>query len=161
MDKLAILGNKTTGQWVRFLLCAVVGSVLIYSALEHLLNPYQFVNSISNYSIVPDSWGYWIAFFLPSLQVMTGVLVFTRSCRLEALIISTVLFAVFSTAQTTAFFRGLDIECGCFGSRSASVGVTSVSFVVSLLFISALLLRYSVLDKTTSHVVLLLEPQKR
>jgi putative oxidoreductase len=148
MDKLVTWETETTGQWVRFLLCIVLGSVLIYSALEHLLNPYQFVNSVANYSMVPESWSYWIAFVLPNVQIMAGCLLFTRTFRLEALAISTILFAVFAAAQTSAFLRGLDIECGCFGGHSASVGVTSVGFVVSFLFISALLLRYSLLYKS-------------
>ena len=159
MDKLITWESETTGQWVRFLLCVILGSTLIYSALEHLLNPYQFVNSIANYSLVPEVWSYWIAFFLPTLQIMTGVLLFSHSYRSEALVLGTILFAVFAIAQISAFFRGLDIECGCFGSRSASVGVTSVGFVVSFLLISALLLRYSAVDKSTSCVVPPLESQ--
>lgn len=118
----------------------VIAIVFVFSSLEHLSNPFAFVRHIDNYRLLPFVASYWIAFFLPFIQMMVGVSIFIEPFRSAALQIGSGLLLVYTTVQISAFVRGLDIHCGCFGNSSTSVSVMSIAFT-SLLLTAAVFLQ--------------------
>ena len=57
----------------------------------------------------------------------------------EAALLATGLMGVFTVAVIAALARGLDIECGCFGTADATrVGVVKVVENVGMLIVAAL-----------------------
>ncbi len=123
------------------LVSALLGGILVYSGVEHLVNPYIFLRSITNYAILPAAACYWAAYFLPFIQLIVGTCLVFGLFEFASTTTSFVLFSTFFIAQTTALVRGLNIDCGCFGSNSSPITATSVAFVFALCVASAVLVR--------------------
>ena len=82
------------------------------------LDPVQFAHDIDHYKILPWTIGAGLAFYLPWLEIFSGLSLIFRLFYRGALAILTALVVVFLVATITAKVRGLDITCGCFGHAS-------------------------------------------
>jgi uncharacterized membrane protein YphA (DoxX/SURF4 family) len=74
-----------------------------------------FFEDVMNYHLTPWDVTMVIAVYLPWLEVVVGVALLTPWLRLGALSITAGLTVVFLGALGSAWWRGLDISCGCFG----------------------------------------------
>ncbi len=103
---------KTAGIWfLRLLLAAVLG----YAGAAKLGDPAAFATSIEHFRLVPPVGAALLAVYLPWLElVLAGGLLLERGKRPAALL-SGLLFAAFTLVLASAWARGLDVECGCFG----------------------------------------------
>lgn len=91
-----------------------VGLIFIYAASGKIMDPAGFAESISNYRLLPDALIPLTAHWLPWLEVFAGLsLVVGRQVQ-GAAAIATGLMAIFTSAVAISYFRGLDINCGCF-----------------------------------------------
>ena len=77
----------------------------------------------------------WIAIWLPLLELILGLMLLFNIWLLPGAIINIVLNIIFTIAVFSAYYRGLDISCGCFGEDS---GIVSGSKVFSNLVLLAL-----------------------
>jgi len=101
---------------------------LIVSASGHVFNSYQFLSGVLDYQLLPDGVAIALAAVLPYVQLAAGVaLLAVPSCRRAALLVCALLFLGFLTAQASAFHRGLDISCGCFGASEDRIGWRSLA----------------------------------
>jgi putative oxidoreductase len=114
------------------LLAIPVAVLLLVAGFTHLDNSYRFYDAVLSYRIVGPDLGVWIAGFLPFLQIAIGIgLLFDRRARPTAFGLSTLLFAGFVAVQASAWFRKLDIACGCFGSSDRTpIGWQSIGIAV-------------------------------
>ncbi len=121
--------------FVRWLL----GGGLILSSVLHLTNPYRFVESVGNYRIVAGTFAVLVGSYLPFIQLVCGISlicgIFTRGAN----IVAVALAVTFCFAQASVLVRGLDIECGCFGTYSSDVGFTSLISAAAMLILSGFL----------------------
>lgn len=104
---------KTVISWVFRLILA---GVFIYAGFIKLLRPDIFFNDISNYQILPTWTSYAAAYFMPAFEIFTGVFLLTKRSFVTAAIMTILMMLVFITAICSAWLRGLDISCGCFGN---------------------------------------------
>lgn len=116
---MAALAPQVTSvlAWVgRLLLAGVFG----YAAAIKILDPQAFATDIDHFRLLP----YWLASFagayLPWLELFCAAAVFFRRCERGALLLLIGLCAMFSGALASAWARGLDISCGCFGHSEIS-----------------------------------------
>ena len=109
MEKKSIVSNG-------FLIIRwIVGGIFIYAGASKLLNPAVFSMEISNYHLL-HFWGASaLAVYLPWLEIVAGTFVIFRKWTLSSLGILFALTLIFLIAICSAWFRGLDISCGCFG----------------------------------------------
>ena len=100
----------------------VLGGLFIYAGVVKVVDPLGFAQDIRNYQLVGQSLSFIAAVILPWLEILAGAfLVAGISKRGAALVIAGLLvFFIVLTLVTMA--RGLDIECGCFGSLSRKSG---------------------------------------
>ncbi|MGY1651931.1 MauE/DoxX family redox-associated membrane protein [Geodermatophilus sp. SYSU D01119] len=95
----------------RFLL----GGVLVVAGALKLPDPAEAVRAVRAYRLLPEALVGPVAFGLPVVEVAVGLAllagVFVRTAALAA----AVLTAVFAAAVASAWARGLQIDCGCFG----------------------------------------------
>jgi putative oxidoreductase len=96
----------------------IIGAVFIYAGAVKVLDPVQFANDIDNYKVLPWTISVGLAFYLPWLEIFSGLALILRRFYLGGLSILTALVAVFLVATIAAKVRGLDITCGCFGHAS-------------------------------------------
>jgi hypothetical protein len=114
----------------------LIGSLLVISGITHLNNPLAFFDTVLSYRITHGKWAVLIASFLPWFQVVVGISSLMGILRLANRWFVVALFSAFSFAQASAFFRGLEIDCGCFGPLSQIVSARSVALVLFFWLIS-------------------------
>ena len=117
----------------------IFGAILLISAFPHWQNPYYFLGSVYGYKLVDPGIGQITAMALPVVQLGLAFFLLTRTLLNAAHLVTLGLFFCFATVQTTAYLRGLDITCGCFGpGHESTIGPVSLSFIFSLLALSIL-----------------------
>ena len=114
----------------------LIAGLWIASGLLHLQNvPGHFV-AIANYRILPIYVGQLLAFVLPCLHVVVGVALILNEFNYLCYFVSAVLAGIYLAAQLSVLFRGMRIDCGCFGTiANSTIGVetivrTSVLFLI-------------------------------
>ena len=110
----------TTGAlWPLFVrrgLALLVGAVFVYAGTIKLLDPPRFAADITNYEIVPWSVAIRLAFYLPWLEVLCGLALIFQRLFSGALLVTGTLMLIFLGATISLKARGLDVNCGCFGT---------------------------------------------
>jgi hypothetical protein len=101
----------------------LLGVVFLISGGLKAWAPAQFYESIEGYQILPSVVALGLAYYLPYLEIVVGLGLVARVKALECAWIVSGLVGIFLMALASAWFRGLDVECGCFGSTSAGVGL--------------------------------------
>uniref|UniRef100_A0A832I2D3 DoxX family membrane protein n=1 Tax=Eiseniibacteriota bacterium TaxID=2212470 RepID=A0A832I2D3_UNCEI len=97
-----------------------IGLVFIAAALGKIGDLPAFVVQLHNYRMVPVWSEHLLAITMPWIELVAGLaLVLGVRARAGAVIVLA-LMAVFTVAVGSAWARGLDFECGCFGKASAS-----------------------------------------
>jgi putative oxidoreductase len=96
----------------------IVGGVFIYAGALKALDPIRFAIDIDNYKILPWAISVRFAFYLPWLEILSGLALVFRFLYRGGLSILSALVLIFLGATIAAKVRGLDITCGCFGHAS-------------------------------------------
>jgi hypothetical protein len=96
----------------------LIAAVFIYAGVLKALDPVQLAHDIDHYKVLPWTIGVGLAFYLPWLEIFSGLALVFRLFYRGALSILTALVVVFLAATIAAKARGLDITCGCFGHAS-------------------------------------------
>jgi prepilin-type N-terminal cleavage/methylation domain-containing protein/prepilin-type processing-associated H-X9-DG protein len=101
----------------------------------------MLLGSVLDYDLIPASVAVAVAATLPFAQLVLGVaLLFIPAYRRAAFAASLVLFLGFLAVQVSAYARGLDISCGCFGSGGARIGWQSIGTATAGVWFSFLAL---------------------
>lgn len=98
----------------------VVGALFVYAGVSKANDPGQFIRDIWNYQLLPESSAFWIAAYLPYLEILAGIALIAGFQRSGARLLLSGMLLVFVAMLIAAWARGLDISCGCFGTASAN-----------------------------------------
>lgn len=107
---------------ILLLIRLLVGGVFIYAGVLKVWDTQDFARDIQHYSIIP--WSdviLLLAVYLPWVEIFAGLAVIFRRLYLGGLIAIAGLMLIFTGALTSAWARGLDISCGCFGKEKHSI----------------------------------------
>lgn len=115
---MRVLSNK----YLLFLIRIVLAFIFIYAGAEKISDPNAFAISISNYRLLPVSTLNLIAIILPWIELVTGVLLLFGISVKENSTIILVMLLIFTVAIIISLFRGLSIDCGCFG-KGTQIGL--------------------------------------
>lgn len=100
----------------------LVGGVFIYAGALKAWETQDFARDIQHYSIIPRlDLIILLAVYLPWVELFAGLAVVFRRLYLGGLIAITGMMLIFTGALTSAWVRGLDISCGCFGKEKESI----------------------------------------
>jgi hypothetical protein len=100
----------------------ILGMVFVVASIDKIADPLSFSTSIEAYDMVPYPLINIMAIAIPWLELVCGIfLVGGVWMRPSAMILSGLLM-LFVVAISTAVLRGLNINCGCFGSGGSEVG---------------------------------------
>ena len=118
-----------------------LGGLLVAAGLLKLRDPSGFAVEIANYQLVPALAPY-LAASLPATEIVLGLgLVFLPvSWRPAAIAGVVLLLAAFTVAVASAYLRGINIACGCFGGGGDAIGPLTLARNLSLLAAVAALL---------------------
>ena len=111
---------KTTAEWIILVIRLVVGGIFVYASIDKIFNPDQFAKIIHNYRILPPDLINVMAIVTPWFEFTAGVCMITGFKYRGASLIIAVMLAIFTVAMSSAYIRGLNINCGCFSTSSFS-----------------------------------------
>lgn len=130
-----------TSRLPRRVLVFVFGAVFIFSGSVKAMDPQLFLVAIRGFRVLPDPFAAWLALGLPWLEIFCGLAVICGFLRSGALLLLNVCLFVFLVAIAVAWSRGLDIECGCFGSAIKTGMGTELAMDLVLIAIGLWLMR--------------------
>ena len=109
----------------------VLGLAFIAASISKIADPIAFSNIIDNYHMSPIYINNLVALFLPWIEffIVLGLLfdVYTESCSVLVIL----LLLWFIAILANAYFRGINIHCGCFSVDQTS---GSSSDIISRIF---------------------------
>jgi putative oxidoreductase len=94
----------------------LVGLMFVLASLHKIASPAQFAGIVDNYRILPPLFVNFVAVVLPWVELLCGMLLLAAVARGGAAIVIAGLTFVFIMAISFNIARGLDFDCGCFGS---------------------------------------------
>jgi len=115
---MKFLSNK----YFLFILRIVIAYIFIYAGAEKIANPDNFALSISNYRLLPTASLNFFAIIIPWIEIVSGLLLLFGILTKENSAIILFLLMIFTIAIIISLFRGLSIDCGCFG-KGTQIGL--------------------------------------
>jgi hypothetical protein len=102
----------------------VLGGTFVWAAVLKLSYPAGTLYAVHSYAILPEVLVPWAALALPWLEIWAGVFTVLGpgSFRRAGALILTVMLALFMAFTAFNLARGLDFECGCFGTGGGRPG---------------------------------------
>lgn len=128
--------------YVVFAARLLIGSLFVYASVHKIADPADFALAIRNYMIVPAAWSNVVALTLPWIEITAGLFLLAGIMTRPSALLTTGMLGVFLAAVIYAFSVGLDIDCGCFTSSSASGGTVGLYHIArdACLFLLSLLI---------------------
>jgi putative oxidoreductase len=118
-----------------------VGGVFLVAGVLKVIDPAHFAADIDHYRLLSYFAVAPLALYLPWLEIICGLAVITGAARRSALVLLLAMTAVFIVAIASAWMRGLDIRCGCFGAASTAPLAYDLAFDIVLCGVIVWLLR--------------------
>jgi uncharacterized membrane protein YphA (DoxX/SURF4 family) len=110
--------------WVGLVARLVTGGVWIVAGALKLPDPAGSVRAVRAYDLLPESVVPTVGHLLPVVEVVVGVLLVLGLLTRAAAVVSSLLFVAFIVGIGSAWARGLEIECGCFGGGGFSANAS-------------------------------------
>jgi putative oxidoreductase len=141
------------------------GGLFFYSGITKLRDPilllesvrgfriFDHLSSLTGLEIDPSPWEAWLAMGLPWLEVFCGACVLLGVFDRGALAILCAALVTFTLAIASAWSRGLDISCGCFG-EATPVGDYRITILQRLGFLAVglTLLVFALREKSSKTI---------
>jgi len=145
--------------WVDITLRGFLAVVMVWAGLSKIVDPASFYGAILAYQLpLPQLFLKGTAVIIPWLEIFCGLLLVANTARRATLVLVLALFTVFLAVVGQAFFRGLNISCGCFDlspfgiPQASKLGLLLESTGFAILRNLGLLAAALVLWKTTAPV---------
>lgn len=119
-----------------FVTLLMVGSVFLYSGIQKIFLPYEFLSIIYGYEIVGPNAGFVIVALLPWFELSIGFCLLSRTAIFSALFFAVILLACFVFARLSVLMRGLVIPCGCYGISEDVVNWQNTGITILLLILA-------------------------
>ena len=98
----------------------ILAGVFVIAALPKIKDPIAFAAAIEGYRILSGSWAMAAATALPWLELIIAIGLITPWLRRASAWTIAGLLALFIALHLSAWARGLNINCGCFGESTDS-----------------------------------------
>jgi putative oxidoreductase len=120
----------------------LVGGAFVVAGVLKMADPAKFAIDVGNFRLLPHELINLVAIILPGIEVLAGALVLTGLRLKAAALVISGLTAIFFIAIVSALARGLNIECGCFGTVGGKqIGLLTLAIDSTLFCLAALLAR--------------------
>jgi len=118
----------------------LAGGAFIYAAVLKIAEPLGFAQDILNYRVIGPGLAFPVAAFLPWVELFAGLGLVSGVFEKGGALFASVLYAGFIGLVLSVIVRGLDVDCGCFGSLSSKADWRLVAQDVVLLAMSLAIL---------------------
>jgi len=136
--------NVLNNKYLLLVLRAILAFVFIYAAILKIAEPGDFSQAIANYKLLPDNFINILAIILPWIEISAGLLLLFGVAVKENSIIISGMLVIFIIAIAISLARGLNIDCGCFGTANGNeLGSIKLFQNIGLLAIGIILIIYN------------------
>jgi uncharacterized membrane protein YphA (DoxX/SURF4 family) len=111
--------SSGVGPWLRTGARILLGGVFVVAGLLKVPDPAAAVRAVRAYQLLPEGLVAPVAFGLPVIEIAVGLALLAGVFVRTAAIAAAVLLVVFLVGVGSAWARGLQIDCGCFGKGGA------------------------------------------
>ncbi len=112
-------------QWLGLVARLVTGGGWLVAGALKLPEPAESVRAVRAYDLLPESIVPTVGHLLPVLEVVVGLCLVLGVLTRAIGVVSALLFLAFVVGIASAWARGLEIECGCFGGGGTRAGASS------------------------------------
>ena len=117
--------------------------IFIYAGIEKISNPSAFSDAVNNYKLLPLHFVNIFAIILPWTELVAGILLLFGILVKENSFIISSLIIIFMIAIGISLIRGLNIDCGCFGTSAGSkIGLLKLGENLFLVVLGFILMKY-------------------
>jgi uncharacterized membrane protein YphA (DoxX/SURF4 family) len=123
----------------------VLSAVFLLAALPKLQDPVAFAAAINGFRIIGGELTLWTALILPWLELVIGIGLLIPQIRKGSGLLITLLLLLFIGFHASAWIRGIDIDCGCFGQNESEATANYLWLIIrnlALLAASLAVLRH-------------------
>jgi putative oxidoreductase len=124
------------GQVVEWGLRTLLALALLVAGAAKAFQPENFAVEVDRFQLTPWLLSVVLGYFLPWLELVTAVGLLSTPLYLGALLSVCALGMTFTVAVGSAWWRGLDISCGCFGAVMSG-HISAWHIFAALLFFGA------------------------
>ncbi len=118
--------------------------LFLYAGIGKLGDPSGMAQDVSNYRVLPDAFAPLVALGLPILEIVTAFALLVPGFVRGGAALSALLLFGFALGMAQAKLRGIDLDCGCFGTDSgAKVSWGKVALNGGLAILSLWIMRYA------------------
>jgi len=108
-------GFRLSGTLFLIISRILLGGLFLYAGFSKAADPDGFIADIARFQLLPEWSISPLAIYLPFLEILTGLALLSGVFYTGGLVIANAMLFVFSLGLASAWARGLDITCGCFG----------------------------------------------
>jgi uncharacterized membrane protein YphA (DoxX/SURF4 family) len=141
------LSSLSVVRWVGLVARLILGGVWLVAGYAKFSDPAGTVRAVRAYQLLPESVVPTFGHLLPVVEIAVGACLLLGLLTRGFAVFSTLLLLMFIFGITSAWVRGLQIECGCFGGgglkENAARGY-AIDIVrdIGLVIVSAWLIRF-------------------
>jgi uncharacterized membrane protein YphA (DoxX/SURF4 family) len=136
---MSAVGRFLRNPWTVLLAQVAIGLLFVVSGLAKIWSSEAFALQIHNFRVMPMWPENLVAMTLPWVELLAGLSLVLRVRPRGGALVASVLMAFFTLLIAVALARGLDVECGCFGTADATrVGFVKLGQNFGMLVLSAI-----------------------
>ncbi len=103
-------------RWIGLVARLVVGVVDVAAGLSKLPDPAGTVRSVRAFDLLPESIVPTVGHLLPIVEIAIGAMLILGLLTRGFAVLSVLFYVAFIIGISSAWARGLEINCGCFGN---------------------------------------------
>jgi len=135
------MAERTLTEYSGLLVKVALAVAFIYAGSIKVLEPTAFLGDILNYHMASYQQSLLISLMLPWLEILCAISLFIERYKRAALILMTIMMLVFMAALLSAWYRDLDISCGCFGHSEGGQSYwlwlsRDIVFILAIVYVS-------------------------
>ncbi|MEZ0578533.1 MauE/DoxX family redox-associated membrane protein [Nocardioides sp. MH1] len=117
--------GSTASAWIGLLARLVTGGVWIFAGALKVTDPAASIAAVRAYELLPASLVEPVGYSLPAVELVVGLALVLGAFTRGAAVISALLLVAFIIGISSVWARGIEIDCGCFGTGGAKAGASS------------------------------------
>ncbi|MBV9455753.1 MAG: DoxX family membrane protein [Rubrobacter sp.] len=118
-DNLSVVRRALSNPYVSLVSRLVLGGLFLYAGAAKVFDPGGLASSIRGYELSLPEWFVSLsAHSLPLLEILLGLYLVVGLFTRTAAWVANLLTILFTLALLQGALRGLEIDCGCFGSTA-------------------------------------------
>lgn len=112
--------------------------LFLWAGIVKLMNPGAFVMALTNYHILPLGLTPFLAYIIPLSECLLAILLITPTRSFWPILTVGLFSSIFLIFNASAMIRGIDLECGCFGTASGRVNITTLALNLFMIMASCI-----------------------